>query len=52
MKTKESLIKLTEEFFKKHWCEEVIKDSPQQWSDKYFLQGSMPNHDSKGYMHF
>ncbi|MBW2005003.1 MAG: hypothetical protein JRI72_10410 [Deltaproteobacteria bacterium] len=39
---------VTKEFSDKHWCEQEIDKSAPEWSEAYFLQGSMPNHDKQG----
>lgn len=43
-----TLMEFTEEFFRKHWNKEEIGKEPPQWSGKYFLEGSIPNHDKQG----
>lgn len=46
MNTMEDVIRETESFFKKHWCENVEKIP--KWSDSWGWKGSVPNHDKSG----
>lgn len=41
------LLRLTEEFFSKHWSKDLLQ-APPQWSAQYKFEGSLPNHDKQG----
>lgn len=41
------LVRLTEEFFSRHWNRDQLQDPPS-WSGLYKFEGSLPNYDKQG----